>query len=449
MRAWRMRVDVKQIQELIEGNGIRTVIVAGTDPAGVLRGKRLTVPYFFTALEQGLNFAWFFMMTTPVDDPLPGLFDTGIPDLKGVPDLNTFRLAPWEPDAAIVLMDWCWSDGSASELCPRTELKRQQARLEKLGLEELFALELEFFIMPKPITEIRRGGWNDIALGAEDIHCYSIYEGHFHEPLVAQIRDYFNDEVEACIPEWGQGQFEINLHRADALSMADTTVLFKTAIKQLAAKAGSSVTFMAKWHESYSGSSGHIHQSLIDTRSGESAFYDEAQPQRMSKLFAHYTAGQLETLRETCLFLAPFVNSYKRFQEDSFAGTTLTWGVDNRTTALRVINAGEGKCRLENRVGGADLNPYTALAACLGSGLRGIEMKLALRPVSEGNAYGAAENVPLSLGEAIDVAERSAATREVLSPAYVDNLLKIARFEMGVFNTTVTDLERRRYFEMS
>ncbi|MDH3687856.1 MAG: glutamine synthetase family protein [Gammaproteobacteria bacterium] len=443
-------MDLKQAKELIETHDIQTIIVAGTDPAGILRGKRLTVPYFYNAMDHGLNLAWFFLMTTPVDDPLPGLFDGGVPDVKGVPDLSTFRLAPWEEDAAVVLMDWCWSDGSPSELCPRSELKGKLKTLDKMGLRELVALELEFYIVPKPIVEIRRGGWNDVELVTQDIHCYSIYEGHFHEPLVRKIRDYFGEAVEGCIPEWGQGQFEINLHRSDALTMADTTVLFKTVVKQLAAQSGVSTTFMAKWHEAYTGNSGHIHQSLVDKESGRSAFFEQGQPHNMSPLFHHYVAGQIDAFREMTLFFAPFVNSYKRFQEDSFAGTTKTWGVDNRTTALRVINSSGSKCRLENRVGGADLNPYTALAASLGAGLRGIEKKLPLTPPSDGNAYAVegVEQVPSSLAEAIQLCDKSKVTREILSPAYIDNLLKIARFENKVFEGTVTDLERRRYFEM-
>ncbi len=443
-------MDVKDVRDVIAAEKIKTVIVAGTDPGGVLRGKRLTVPYFYSALEHGLNFAMFILKTTPVDDVLPGIFDSGVPDIKGVPDLSTFRLAPWEKDAAVVLMDWHAPDGGPTPLCPRGELKRQVARVRERGLEESFALEFEFFLMPRPIAEIRQGGWNTLEPASQDIHCYSIYEGHFWEPLVSRVRECFPDEVEGCIPEWGQGQFEINLRHGDALSMADTTVLFKTAVKQMTAEAGLSATFMAKWHDAYSGNSGHIHQSLKDAGSGRSVFYDEAGPHAMSPLFRHYLAGQLDLFRPTTLFLAPFVNSYKRFQMDSFAGVTRTWGIDNRTAGLRVINTDAAKCRVENRVGGADLNPYIAFAACLGAGLRGIERELPLQDPCAGNCYHLpeTETVPMTLSEALGEAERSAALREVLDPELVDNMITIARFEANVFDTTVTDLDRRRYFEM-
>lgn len=443
-------MDSKDAREFIEQNGIKTVIVGGTDPGGVMRGKRLPVPYFHSAVEHGLNFAMFIMRTTPVDDVLPGVFDGGVPDIKGMPDLSTLRLAPWEPDAAIVLMDWHGPDGGPLAVCPRSELKRQVARVRQMGLEETFALEFEFYLMPKPIAEIRAGGWNGVAPASQDIHCYSIYEGHFSEPVVSKIRACFEDQVEGCTPEWGQGQFEINLHRSDAVAMADTLVLFKIAVKQLAAQAGLSATFMAKWHEDYSGNSGHIHQSLKQAGSGTPAFYDEAAPHRMSKLFRHYLAGQLDVMRPATLFFAPFVNSYKRFQLDSFAGVTKTWAVDNRTAALRVLNYDAAKCRVENRIGGADLNPYLASAVCLGAGLRGIERELPLPPPAEGNCYHLpeVETVPMTLTEALEAAAASEALRGVIAPEVVDNMVDIARFETGVFKSRVTDLERRRYFEM-
>jgi glutamine synthetase len=444
-------MNQSDVKSIIEENGIRTVIVAGTDPCGVLRGKRLTVPYFFKALQGGVHFSSYLMSTTTMDEVLPGLFDGGVPDVKGVPDLSTFRVAAWEEGAAICLMDWYDADGTPSPLCPRGELKRHVARARDMNLKESFALEFEFYLVPTPVNDIRQGAWGMPAFASRDIHCYSVYEGHFWEPIIGAIRDYFPDEVESCLPEWGQGQFEINLHRCDALAMADVTVMFKTAIKQMAARAGLSATFMAKIHEDYSGNSGHIHQSMADLGTGESAFYDESRPHRMSETFQSYVAGLLDVFRSSTLFYAPFVNSYKRFQPDSFAGVMRTWGIDNRTASLRVINEDAAKCRVEHRVGGADLNPYIAFSALLGAGLRGIDKELALEPPHQGNTYEDAEveTVPLTLPAAIEAAEGDPRIREVLNPALVDNLIRIARFEAGVFDQTVTDLERRRYYEMA
>jgi glutamine synthetase len=441
-------MDIQQIKELIKEKQIKTVIVAGTDPSGVLRGKRLTVPYFYHAVEDGLYFATFILGTTTVDDVLPGLFDTGIPDIRGVIDLSSFRLAPWETDTAIVMMDWRLSDGSPTPLCPRSSLKRQVALAHEMGFDEMASMELEFYLLPIPLSEIRLGRWADIVPGSKDIHCYSIFEGHFWEPIISKIREYFPDEVEGCLPEWGQGQFEINLYRSDAVRMADNSVLLKLALKQIAVKAGATATFMAKWHEGYTGSSGHIHLSLRDRATGRSVFYDPSRPLKISETFEQFIAGQLDVFGASTIFYAPYVNSYKRFQSMSFAGITRNWGEDNRTVGYRVINVSDGKCRLEVRLGGADLNPYLAMAVSLGAGLRGIERRMTAPPPSRGNAYDeTVERVPSTLTDAVALAEHHAGIREVMTPEMVDNMIRIAKFELSVFQSTVTDLERRRYLE--
>jgi glutamine synthetase len=439
------------VEAFLDEHKIRTVIAAGTDPMGVLRGKRLTVPYFKQAMDSGLTFAWFIMRTTTVDDVLPDMLGTGVPDIKGVPDLSTLQLAPWEGDTAIVLFDWVWPDGSPCPLCPRTQLKRQIARLAERNIAELFALEFEFYLMPKPIADIRRGDFAGLAPASRDIHCYSIYEGSFHEPVIARIRECFDDIIEGCAPEWGQGQIEINLHRAGALAMADQVMLFKTAVKQIAAEAGLSATFMAKWHQDFSGNSGHIHQSFTDKTTGKSLCYDARTKDSLTPFFRRYIAGQLDLLCETTLFFAPFVNSYKRFQDDSFAGVTRCWSVDNRTAGLRVINTGAGKTRLEHRIGGADLNPYTAFAVLIGSGLHGVDNKLRLPPPLDGNTYHeeGLDHVPRTLDEACDLAEATPAIRDFLAPEFIANVLTVSRYECSIFRQTVTDLELRRYYEMS
>jgi len=444
-------MKAKDVEGFLKEHNIRTVIAAGTDPGGILRGKRVAAPYFLKAMESGINFAWFIMKTSTVDDVFPDMLGTGVPDLRGVPDLSTLRLAPWEHDTAIVLMDWTWTDGTPCEMCPRTELKKQLARLHKRGLKELFAHEFEFYLMPKPLDEIRRGDFTGLGPSTQDIHCYGINEGFHYEPVVSRIRECFHDIVEGCAPEWGQNQFEINLHRSDALSMADNVVIFKAAVRQIAAQASLSATFMAKWHEDYSGNSGHIHQSFSNAKTGKSVCYDAKKPHGLSDFFSSYIAGQLDLLCETTLFVAPFVNSYKRFQDDSFAGVTRCWSVDNRTAGLRVINTSAGKCRLEHRIGGADSNPYTAFSMCLGAGLRGVDLGLKLPKPLTGNTYHAEaiDRVPRTLDEAADLADSTPAIREILSGPFVDNLLAIARHETGIFRERVTDLELRRYYEMA
>lgn len=441
-------MDMQSIEKLIADNGIRTVIVAGTDPAGVFRGKRLTVPYFKHAVEGGVSFASYLMGTTTMDEVLPGLFDTGIPDVRGRVDLSSFRLAGWEANTAIVLMDWFTETGAPHPLCPRSALRRQVQQAAAMGYSEKASLELEFYLLPIPIREIRQGKWADIPLASKDIHCYSVFEGHFWEGIIGRLRDCFPEEIEACLPEWGQGQYEVNLYRSGALQMADTAMLMKLAVKQLAAEAGVTATFMAKLREDLSGSSGHIHLSLADAKTGKSAFYDPTRPLHLSETFEQFVAGNLDVFHEATLFYAPNVNSFKRMQLNSFAGTTRSWGVDNRTAGFRAINESAGKSRLEIRIGGADLNPYLAIATGLGAGLRGIQNKMVPPPAATGNNYEkGTEAVPASLAEAVGATAAGKAIREILPPALVDNTLRIARFELGVFQGTVTDLERRRYLE--
>jgi glutamine synthetase len=427
------------------------VIAAGTDPAGVLRGKRLSVPYFQRAIREGIGFSSSLLRTTTMDDALPGTFEGGLPDLKGVPDLDSFRLARWEGGAAIVILDWHWADGTPCELCPRGELKRQVERLAAHRLEALCALELEFYLLATPIEALRRGGFADVELRTRDNHTYSVYEGAFSESILKPLRACFGDAVEGSIPEWGQGQLEVNLAPRGPLAAADLAVLLKTAVKQLAAQAGLSATFMAKLREDLNGSSGHIHQSLRASGTGRSASFDPSRPHRLSEAFEAYVAGLLLCLRETALFFAPSANSYKRLKAHTLAGTSRSWGIDNRTTGLRIINGCAAACRVEHRVGGADLNPYTALAACLGAGCLGVERGLRLPSETRGDAYATSglDLVPGSLAEAVEAADSSPLTRAVLAPRFVDNLLDIARHEVGVFARTVTGLERRRYFEMA
>ncbi len=441
-------MDIETINTLIAENGVRTVIAAGTDPSGVLRGKRLTVPYFQHAVKDGVGFSSYLLGTTTMDEVLPGLFDTGVPDVVGKIDLSSFRLAPWEENTAIVLMDWQTEHGEPHPLCPRSALKRQVARAAEMGFSSKVGLELEFFLLPTPIQEIRQGKWTDLEPGSKDIHCYSVFEGYFFEPIVGKLRDCFPTEIEACLPEWGQGQFEVNLYRADPVAMADVAVLVKLATKQIAAGAGATATFMAKLREDLSGSSGHIHMSLADIRTGTPVFHDPARPNKLSETFEQFVAGNLDVFREATLFYLPNVNSYKRMQANSFAGTTRCWGLDNRTTGFRAINESPGKTRLEVRIGGADLNPYHAIATGLGAGLRGIREKLTPPPMATGNTYEKeVETIPPSLAHAVAATEASAAIRDILSPELVENALRIARFELGVFQGAVTDLDRRRYLE--
>jgi glutamine synthetase len=444
-------LDLTEARDFIERHGITTIIAGGPDQVGTLRGKRYTADYFLATAAKGFRMPWTILNTGPMDEAAPGVFDGGLPDVKGRPDLSTLRLAPWEPETAMVLFDWVWPDDRPCPLCPRSELKRQIAKLNALGYDARFALELEFHVLPTPIDKIRQGQWSTVETVSKDVHCYSVYEGHFHEPLYRQIRHWFADAVEGGGSEWGQGQIEITLKACDPLAMADRVIAFKTAVKQAAAGLGMSATFMAKIHENMSGCSGHIHQSLVERGSGKPVFHDPKQPHGMSGVMQHYVAGLLEALIPSTILFAPYMNSYKRMKAETLAGTTASWGIDNRTVGLRVINTDPGACRVEHRIGGADLNPYVAFAACLGAGIRGIAKKLALPPPAEGNVYRneTVETVPGNLWTAIELADKSPIVREILSPTFVDNLMIVERLELAALETVVTDLDRRRNFEMA
>ena len=338
-------MDLAAIKDTIEKHGIRTVIVAGTDPAGVLRGKRLTVPYFYHALKDGITFASYILGTTTMDEVLPGLFDTGIPDLKGVLDVDSFRLAPWEDAAAIIFMDWQNADGTPSPLCPRSALKQQVARAHRMGYAEMASLELEFYLLPVSLKEVRLGRWSDIQPASKDIHCYSILEGHFWEPIVSQDPGLLPDRGRGLPAGMGAGPVrdQPSPHRCR-----------HHGGQRHAAEAGGEADCLRP------GRHRHLHGEVprgslgklgphppqpADRNTGASVFFDPARPLKLSRSFENFVAGQLDVFASSALFYAPNVNSYKRFQSMSFAGTTKNWGIDNRTVGFRAINQSGGKCR--------------------------------------------------------------------------------------------------------
>ncbi len=329
-------MTMERIEQLIAEHRVSTVIVAATDPAGVVRGKRLTVPYFRKAVEGGVNFSSYILGTTTMDEVLPGLFDTGIPDVRGHIDLGSFRLAPWEDGAAIVLMDWHTEEGEPHPLCPRSALKRQVERAGDMGYAVRASLELEFYLLPIPIREVRQGRWSDLPLPARDIHCYSVLEGHFSEPIIGRLRACFPDEIEACLPEWGQGQFEVNLYRSDALKMADTAVMMKLApsrSRRRPAPPPPSSPSCARTCPAAPAIS-----TSACAMQGAARACSTTPRARSGCRASSCVVAAIWSVREAALFYAPNVNSYKRMQAGSFAGTTRCWGVDNRTAGFRAIN---------------------------------------------------------------------------------------------------------------
>jgi glutamine synthetase len=428
--------------------GVDTVVVAFTDMQGRLLGKRYHVDFFLEELEagheaEGCNY----LLAVDMEmDPQPGYamasWARGYGDFGFEPDLATLRPIPWLEATALVLCDVVWHDGSPVPASPRQVLKAQIERARKLGYEPIFASELEFYLFRESYEEAHAKHHRGLTPSVPYILDYHVLAGSYDEPLIRQIRNGMVGaglRVEGSKGEAWPGQHEINFRYADALTAADSHVIFKNGAKEIAHQNGRSITFMAKPDHAAIGSSCHIHSSLW--RDGENAFAGE------SDLFGHYLAGQIAHAAELAVFLAPTINSYKRFATGSWAPTTLAWGRDNRTCGFRVVGHG-ASVRPETRIPGADANPYLAFAALLAAGLVGIEQKLELPAAFEGNAYESDElRFPATLRDAIAALESGTIARAALGDEVVEHYLNYARIEQRLFDEVVTCYERERMFE--
>jgi glutamine synthetase len=427
---------------------VDTVVVAFTDMQGRLLGKRLHAEHFLEDVAQGEPVeACSYLLAVDMEmEPVPGYemasWERGYGDFGLQPDLGTLRRIPWLEATALVLCDVAWHDGTPVRPSPRQVLRAQVERARSLGLEPMFGSELEFYLLRESYAQAHAQHLRGLTPSVPYILDYHLLATSYDEPFMRAVRNGMHGagiRVESSKGEAWPGQHEINFRYADALAMADNHVIYKNGIKEMAHQHGCSVTFMAKPDHTWIGSSCHVHSSLW--RAGESAFAGE------SEMFQRYLAGQVAHAAELAVFLAPNVNSYKRYAAGSWAPTTLAWGRDNRTCGFRVVGRGQG-LRAESRIPGADVNPYLAFAALLAAGLRGIEQALPLPPPLEGNAYDSdAARFPGTLREAIAALESSAMAREALGDEVVDHYLNYARTEQRLFDQVVTCYERERLFE--
>jgi glutamine synthetase len=392
-------------------------------------------------------------------DPTPGYafasWDKGYGDLRALPDFSTLRVGAWLDKTAIVLCDAVAEDGDDwIEVAPRTVLRRQIGRLAEHGLLPMMASELEFFLFDEDYAAVHSKDYRELAKSQHYIEDYHVLSSTRVEPVIGEIRrqvDASGIPVEFSKGEWGPGQHEINLRYSNALEMADRHVIYKLAAKEIAAAAGCSVTFMAKWDAELAGSSMHVHMSLLGTDGAPRFPGDEPLPGsglRSSLTFRAFLGGLLAHARELTWFFAPNVNSYKRFRPGTFAPTGIAWSHDNRTAGFRVVGSGPS-LRIECRIPGADANPYFAYAALLAAGLDGIERDLDPGPAFVGDVYTAEglPRIPDSLVEAIAELERSEFARQAFGGEVVDHVLHFARSEQAAVDAVVSDVERRRYFE--
>ena len=446
------------LQQQVDNGLIDTVLVTFPDMQGRLMGKRLTAHFFLDHVTQEGSHACSYLLGTDVEmNTLPGFaitsWRTGYHDFRLRPDLDTLRLAPWLEKTAIVLSDVYTDDGERVEQAPRRMLQRQVERLAALGFTAKVASELEFYLFKETFESAREKHYHDLRTYGTYIADYHILQTTKEESIVRQIRNMMNAAgipVEGSKGEWGYGQEELNLEYAEPVEMADRHVLYKHGAKEIAMLNGVALTFMAKWNAEQAGSSFHLHSSLWDAQ-GRAAFWDESQPLGMSATFRHYLAGQLAYTSELMYFFAPFVNSYKRYREGTFAPIRLAWGHDNRTCGLRVIGD-HNSLRVENRVPGADANPYLAFAATLAAGIAGIQQRLELPEMFTGDAYEAqtqhrVSRVPGALYEAIHGLEHSRLAHEAFGEQVVAHYLNAARQEQASYDHAVTCWELDRYFE--
>lgn len=440
----------------VTAGDIDTVLVCLVDMQGRLMGKRFHAVNFVENAYKETHCCDYLLatdleMATP-DGYAASSWERGYGDYIMKPDLETIRLVPWLEGTAMVMCD-VLDHHTHEEVphSPRAVLKKQVKRLEALGYKAKTATELEFFIFEKSLDEIRKSGFKDLEPISGYNEDYHILQTTKEEHIMRPLR---NCLFEAGIPventkgEAEAGQEELNIRYDEALNCAEYHTIAKHATKEIAWQKGHAATFVSKWHHERVGSSSHIHQSLW-TLDGESAFYDKDGEFTMSKTMQHYVAGLLKYAQDTTYFLAPYINSYKRFAKGTFAPTKVIWSVDNRTAAFRLCGDGSKAVRIECRVGGSDINPYLAIAAQLAAGIAGLEEKLELAPATSGDIYenDRAEDLPTNLRDAAAKLEGSKMLRAALGDVVVDHYVRAARWEQEEFDRVVTDYEIARGFE--
>jgi glutamine synthetase len=450
--------EQSRIEQIIEQHNIDIVKVGGADYDGIYRGKRLPVDIFLEGIEQGyaqgdVLFGW-----DIAEDLVPGLrftnWDTGYADLRMKPDLATFRPVPWEAGAATVVCDFMTESGEPVRVSPRYVLSRVLERAAALGYRAELALELEFRIWREDQRSLRQKSWHDLTPLSPTTSCYSIHRSTGDDFLIGKLRrlmDAHGVPIESYNREHGPGMYEMNLRHATGMEAADRALLFRNGVKEICLLDNMTASFMAKPFADEDGNSGHLHQSLWSS-SGQNLFYDETGHHHLSPLFTSYIAGVMQTLPEFMALYAPNINSYKRFVAGSWAPTVAAWGIETRTPALRAITGSSRATRLENRVPGSDVNPYLAMAAAVAGGVHGIQQGLTAPLPTESNAYLLPENIaprlPRTLGAAITLFNDSQVARTWFGDDFVDDYVTMRRWEIERYQSTVTEWERQRYFEM-
>ncbi|MGB5558563.1 MAG: glutamine synthetase family protein [Paracoccaceae bacterium] len=445
------------LKKRVKDGTIDTVIACAPDMQGRLMGKRFHAQYFIDGGHEETHCCNYLLATDLEMTTVQGYASTswaaGYGDYVMKPDLSTMRLIPWLEKTALVLSDLLdHHSHQPVPHSPRAVLKGQIERLKKLGLTAFAATELEFFVFRETYDAARDMGYRGLTTISPYNEDYHIFQTTKEEGLMRAIRNGLYGAgvtVENTKGEADAGQAEVNIKYSDALDTGDTHVLVKNAVKEIAWAQGHAITFMAKPHHKMAGSSSHIHLSIW--KDGKNAFHDPKGKHGMSALMENYLAGLLAHADGMTYFLAPYINSYKRFAAGTFAPTKAIWSADNRTAGYRICGSGTKAVRVECRVGGSDLNPYLALAAQIAAGIAGIEGKMKLEPEFSGDAYAAqkARDIPRTLRAATAALDGSKMLRKAFGDAVIDHYVHAANWEQEDFDRKVTDYEIARGFERS
>ncbi|MGI3183554.1 glutamine synthetase family protein [Nioella aestuarii] len=447
-------LSFETLKDQVARGAVDTVLVCAVDMQGRLMGKRFHAVNFVESAWKETHCCNYLLatdleMATP-DGYASTSWRAGYGDYVMKPDLTTLRPVPWLEGTVMVLCDLL--DHHTHEdvpHSPRAILKRQVKRLEAMGYDAMMATEIEFFLFEKSFDEIRKSGFRDMQPISGYNEDYHIFQTTKEEHVMRPIRNHLyaaGIPVENSKGEAETGQEELNIRYSAALNTADNHTIAKNAVKEIAWQHGHAVTFLPKWHHDKVGSSSHVHQSLW--KDGAPVFYDENDPLGMSDLMKHYMAGLIKYASDYTCFLAPYINSYKRFQKGTFAPTRTVWSVDNRTAGFRLCGEGSKAVRVECRIGGSDMNPYLAMAAMLAAGIKGIEDGLELEAPFKGDAYeGDVGHIPGTLRDAAETLRNSSMLREAMGDWVVDHYTRAAEVEIEDFDRVVTDYEVARGFE--
>lgn len=450
-----MSITFSQLKKAISNDEIDTVLVCVSDMQGRLNGKRVTGKAFIDYVYKETHMCDY-LYTVDMDMfTVPGYksssWETGYGDMTVIPDLSTIKIAHWLEKTAIVLCDCLDHDGKKPLMhSTRQILRNVISKANKMGFEPMIGSELEFFLFNQTYDDIHKNNYSNLQESSWYIQDYMIFQTTKEEDVLRELRNSLLKSgiyVECSKGEAAPGQEEINVVFTNALSMADNHILIKNAAKEIAFKHNKAITFMAKYKEEVGGSSCHIHNSLFDKKTKKNVFYNSKDKYGMSNIFKSYVAGQIKFLSDISIFLAPNINSYKRFQDGSFAPTKSVWGIDNRTAGFRLAGHGSS-IRIECRVPGADVNPYLSFAVLVAAGLYGIENKLKLEEPYSGNIYQKkVREIPKTLGEAIKIAKTSKLLKNIFEADVLEHYIHAAEWEQKEYDSSVNDWQLRRYFE--